>query len=57
VIASSDKPLLKPGETAALSIKFITEGRGGSQNKAITIYTNDPRNSVQRITITGYIED
>jgi len=57
VVANSDKQVLKPGETAALSIKFITQGRSGSQNKAITIYTNDPRNPVQRITITGYIED
>jgi len=57
VVANPDKELIKPGETATLSLKLITLGRGGSQNKAITIYTNDPRNPVQRITITGYIED
>ena len=57
VVASSDKQVLKPGETATISIKFITEGRSGSQNKAITIYSNDPRNPVQRVTITGVIED
>lgn len=57
IIATSDRQVLKPGEKATISIKFITEGRSGSQNKAITIYTNDPRNPVQRITITGVIED
>jgi len=57
VAANPDKEVIKPGETAVLSIKFSTQGREGSQNKAITIYTNDPRNPVQRITITGYIED
>lgn len=57
VVATADKKVLKPGETVTLSIKFITEGRSGTQNKAVTIYSNDPRNPVQRITITGYIED
>lgn len=57
VVATSDKQVLKPGEAATLAIKFITEGREGTQNKAITIYSNDPRNPVQRITVTGYIED
>ncbi len=57
VVASVDKQILKPGETATLFIKFITEGRAGTQNKAMTIYSNDPRNPVQRVTITGYIED
>ena len=57
VVASSDKQVIKPGEVATLTVKFITEGRGGTQNKAITVYSNDPRNPVQRLTITGYIED
>lgn len=57
VLANADKQILKPGEKASITIKLITEGRSGSQNKAITIYTNDPRNPVQRVTITGVIED
>ena len=57
VVTTLDKQVLKPGETGTLSIKFITEGRSGTQNKAMTIYSNDPRNPVQRVTITGYIED
>jgi hypothetical protein len=57
VIATTDKKTLKPGETAQFQINLITEGRMGTQNKAITIYSNDPRNPVQRITLSGYIED
>ena len=57
VLTMLDKKTLKPRETATLSIKFISEGRSGTQNKAMTIYSNDPRNPVQRVTITGYIED
>jgi len=57
VVTSADKQVLKPGESATISVKFLTEGRSGSQNKAITVYSNDPRNPVQRVTITGHIED
>jgi hypothetical protein len=57
VLTSTDKQVLKPGESATLTIKFLTEGRVGTQNKAITVYSNDPKNPVQRVNITGYIED
>ncbi len=57
VVARVDKEVMKPGEAATLTINVITEGRSGTQNKAVTIYSNDPRNPVQRITVTGYIED
>ncbi|MBL7873712.1 MAG: DUF1573 domain-containing protein [Cyclobacteriaceae bacterium] len=57
VIAKTDKKTLKPGETAQFQITLLTEGRMGTQNKAVTIYSNDPRNPVQRITLSGYIED
>jgi len=57
VVAQVNKEVIKPGEAGTLTINLITEGRGGTQNKAITIYSNDPRNPVQRILVTGYIED
>jgi hypothetical protein len=57
VTAQADKQVIKPGETGTITIKLLTQGRSGSQNKAITIYTNDPHNPVQRITITGIIEE
>ncbi len=52
-----DKKSIKPGESVQLYWVLNTEGRMGTQNKAITIYSNDPRNPVQRITLSGYIED
>lgn len=51
-----DKHMLKPGESTTLRWTLSTAGRIGTQNKAITIYSNDPRNPVQRITISGFIE-
>ncbi len=57
VIATTNKKSLKPGETAQFQINLLTEGRVGTQNKGVTIYSNDPRNPVQRITLSGYIED
>lgn len=45
------------GGEAILKIQLKSEGRAGTQQKAVTIYSNDPRNPVQRITLTAYIED
>lgn len=56
VTASASKSSLKPGETATLRITFNPSGRRGTQNKAVTIYSNDPRNPVQRLTFTAYIQ-
>lgn len=52
-----DKQSVKSGEVAQLKWKLNTEVRKGTQNKAIAIYSNDPRNPVQRITLSGYIEE
>ena len=45
------------GGEARLRIQLKSEGRTGTQQKAITIYSNDPKNPVQRITLTAYIEN
>jgi hypothetical protein len=50
------KGVLKPGETSKLTIAFDPQGRTGTQQKAVTIYTNDPRNPVQRFTFSAYVE-
>ncbi|MFZ6013793.1 MAG: DUF1573 domain-containing protein [Bacteroidota bacterium] len=54
--ASAGKNTLKPGESSIIKIEFDPD-RGGSQTKAVTIYSNDPRNPVQRITVTAYAEN
>jgi hypothetical protein len=57
VTVSMEKKSINPGESVQLYWILNTVGRMGTQNKAITIYSNDPRNPVQRITLSGFIED
>lgn len=50
------KTTVKPGESAVIEVTFNPQDRSGTQTKAITIYSNDPRNSVQRVTISAYVD-
>ena len=56
VTASLDQMTLKAGAEAKLKIMFNTQGRKDTQQKSLTIYSNDPQSPVQRITIMVYIE-
>lgn len=56
VTTSLDKNTLQPGEAGTLKIILDTKGRAGTQNKSLTIYSTDPRNPVQRVTLSGFIE-
>ncbi|MFM7428286.1 MAG: DUF1573 domain-containing protein [Flammeovirgaceae bacterium] len=47
---------MQPGEVAQLKFSFDPSGREGLQNKAITIYSTDPVNPVQRLMIKAMIE-
>jgi hypothetical protein len=53
--AEFDKQELKPGEAGKIKVNFVPKGRPGIQNKSISVYSNDPRNPVQRITLAGYV--
>lgn len=44
--------VLKPGQETTLKITLDTQGRTGPQNKSVTIYSTDPQNPVQRITLS-----
>lgn len=55
VTATVSKNALKPGESADVTIRFNPADRSGSQNKAVTFYSNDPKNPVQRLTFTAYV--
>jgi hypothetical protein len=57
ISASAVKHMLKPGESSKFSISFNPQDRKGTQTKAVTIYSNDPQNPVQRITLSAYVED
>lgn len=57
VTATSSKNALKAGESATIKIAFNSSERKGSQQKAVTIYSNDPRNPVQRVTFSAYVDN
>ena len=56
ITASAEKQSLKPGETGSIRISFNPSDRKGTQNKAISFYSNDPKNPVQRMTLTAYVQ-
>jgi len=49
--------LIGPGDSTLLKISFKPQSRGGTQQKAITLYSNDPRSPVRRINVLAFIED
>ncbi|MCA4894253.1 MAG: DUF1573 domain-containing protein [Cytophagales bacterium] len=57
LIVNSSRMKLKPNEEATIEFRFDPTGREGLQNKALTIYANDPVNPVQRILVKGYIDN
>jgi len=57
VSAELKRKVIKPGKSIELKVILDPEGRRGNQQKSVSIYSNDPRNSVQRVTIRAYILD
>lgn len=53
--AELKKNTIKSGESLDIKVIFNGEGRRGNQQKSVTIYSNDPRASAQRLTIKAYI--
>ncbi|RAV99604.1 DUF1573 domain-containing protein [Pseudochryseolinea flava] len=53
ITAHAAKETLKPGETTTIKLTF-TADRSGTQQKALTIYTNDPQNPVVRVWLKAY---
>ncbi len=56
ITATSGRMNLKPGEGNRIQITFDPQDRTGTQQKSVTIYSNDPQNPVQRITFSAYVE-
>lgn len=56
VTAEFKDKAVKSGASTTVKISFNPQDRKGTQQKAITIYSNDPVNPVQRVTLTGYVE-
>jgi hypothetical protein len=57
VTADAEKTSIRPGDSTYLKISFRPQSRSGTQMKAITVYSNDPLNPVQRIDVQAYIEN
>lgn len=57
IVAEVDKKSIFPGDSTHVKISFKPQNRSGTQMKAVTIYSNDPLNSVQRINVQAYVED
>jgi hypothetical protein len=57
LINKVSKMTVKPNEWATIELRFDPTGREGLQNKAVTIYSNDPVNPVQRISVKGDINN
>ncbi|MDX1627545.1 MAG: DUF1573 domain-containing protein [Fulvivirga sp.] len=48
---------IAPGDSINMKVVFDAKGRRGNQQKAVTIYSNDPQQPVQRVTVKGYVKD
>ncbi|TVR70700.1 MAG: DUF1573 domain-containing protein [Marinilabiliales bacterium] len=50
-----EKTLLQPGDTSSIGAVFNSRGLRGRQSKTITVITNDPRNPVVVLRVTGEV--
>jgi hypothetical protein len=57
ISAAAVKGILKPGESSIIKVTFNSTDRKGTNQKAVTVYSNDPNNPVQRFTFSAYVED
>ncbi len=55
-VSTVTKEDLKPGETGTLTVSFDPKGRKGTQQKTITVFSNDPTASAQTLTVKAYVE-
>jgi hypothetical protein len=56
IVAESSDKTLKAGSSTTIRISFNPKDRKGTQQKSVTIYSSDPQNPVQRITLAAYVE-
>lgn len=55
VTSKVSEQTIKPGESTEMEVTFNSEGRRGNQQKSVTVFSNDPTASAQRVTIKGYV--
>jgi uncharacterized protein DUF1573 len=47
--------IIAPGKSSSINMKFNSRGKKGAQNKNITVYSNDPKNSEIKLRIKGTV--
>ena len=55
-IINMPKMDIAPAESMTIKVSFNAKGRRGIQQKSVTLYTNDPVNPVQRVTVKAIVE-
>jgi len=48
---------VKPGEMGKLFVTFNSDGRKGVQHQQITVFSNDPKGSMQMVALRGTVAD
>lgn len=51
----TDKKIIKPGEAGSIKVNFNSAGKLGSQNKTVTVITNDPQHPREILWIRGEV--
>lgn len=52
-----DKKVLKPGESSNIKVSYNTTGKKGSDQKEVTVFTNDPTGSVKTLKIKANVSE
>ena len=54
-VSRPDEDVLKSGKSSRVMVTFDTSGRQGKQQKTVTVFSNDPTNPTQELTITAEV--
>ena len=54
-VSEPSKKVLGPGESSTIAVTFNARGRRGKQQKTVTVFSNDPVNPTQQLTIKARV--
>ncbi len=55
VAAVVPAPMLRPGATGTVDVRYDTSRDAGPETRSVTVYSNDPRHPVTTLTLTGEV--
>ena len=55
-IPKLDKKNYTPGESGVIKVRYHAQKSAGKVNKAIDVYTNEPKRNTHKLNIAGYVE-